>query len=448
MNKSVYRLISVFCTVLILYSCADFKPSKSQLVKTEHSPNDSFLLAKHSPPEHTALHFAPAPFADRVSLSWQGDVYTELTVTWRTDTSHRDMEVHYTKNGPGADQESQIKKVVANYKDVEGISYTSRYHSARIKDLNPGEHYIYRIEGEDYKSEWSTYRCPVNSADSFKFIYMGDAQNDLYDTWARVMRSAYLKCTDAAFVLHAGDLINHADNDYEWAEFFASTEPFKKSIPVIATPGNHEYVKNLEGKKISFSKYWKPQFNFPNNGPEGFEDQAYYIDYRNVRVISLNSNRGIKSQVEWLEKVLEENPKTWSIVTFHHPVYSGSKGRYNKGVNEHWKPIFDKHNVDLVLQGHDHTYARGTNYSANRKDGEDMKGSFYVVSVSGRKQYPLEIQPWMDRYGENLQLYQVIEIGEKTIRFQAFTADDLLYDEVLIEKVENGPNQIFSEFQN
>jgi len=260
------------------------------------------------------------------------------------------------------------------------------------------------------------------------------------------MRRAFTRCPDASFVLHAGDLINHADNDYEWAEFFAGTEPFNKSIPIIVTPGNHEYVKDLKGEKISFSKYWNPQFNFPENGPEGFEDQVYYTDYGNARIISLNSNRDIEAQAAWLDEVLSENPHTWSIVTFHHPVYSGSKGRYNEGVNQHWRPILDKHRVDLVLQGHDHTYARGTNFSADRKKGEAMKGSLYVVSVSGRKQYDLEIQPWMDRYGKDLQLYQVLDVAADAITYKAYTADDVIFDEVRIEKVPDGPNLIFSKF--
>lgn len=446
--KLVVKFSLAIYTLLLLQACGDMTvPADKDRIK-ELSPNDSFLLAKHSPPEHAALPFSPSPFADRISLTWQGEELNELTITWRTDTSLKKLELHYTENASGADFRNDFQKVKADYVDVEGISYTSRYHSARIGDLKSGENYVYRIAGENYESEWNSYDCPDESSDSFKFIYMGDAQNDLYDTWARVMRSAYQKCPEAAFVLHAGDLINHADNDYEWAEFFAATMPFSNSIPLIATPGNHEYVKDIEGEKISFSKYWEPQFNFPNNGPKGFTDQAYYRDFQNVRIISLNSNRDIEAQSDWLDKVLSENPKTWSIVTFHHPVYSGSKGRYNEGVNIHWKPILDKHRVDMVLQGHDHTYARGTNFSANRADDESIQGTLYVVSVSGRKQYPLEVQPWMDRYGENLQLYQLIEVGDKNISFQAFTANNELYDEVLIEKVLNGPNRISSRFKN
>ncbi len=43
---------------------------------------------------------------------------------------------------------------------------------------------------------------------------------------------------------------------------------------------------------------------------------------------------------------------------FHHPVYPSHPWRDTPALREHWVPIFDKHHVDLVLQGHDHAYLR------------------------------------------------------------------------------------------
>lgn len=96
-----------------------------------------------------------------------------------------------------------------------------------------------------------------------------------------------------------------------------------------------------------------------------------YGDYQDSRIISLNSMQAPGEQKAWLEKVLKDNPRKWSIVTFHHPIYSASARRDNSSLREAWKPLFDQYNVDLVLQGHDHTYARGRTrpYGENLVDG-------------------------------------------------------------------------------
>ncbi|MEZ4996904.1 MAG: hypothetical protein R2758_05365 [Bacteroidales bacterium] len=40
------------------------------------------------------------------------------------------------------------------------------------------------------------------------------------------------------------------------------------------------------------------------------------------------------------------------------PVFNGSQEN-NKVIRENLKPLVDRYRVDLVINGHDHTYARG-----------------------------------------------------------------------------------------
>ena len=63
----------------------------------------------------------------------------------------------------------------------------------------------------------------------------------------------------------------------------------------------------------------------------------------------------LAEQTAWLEKVLADNPNRWTIVEFHQPIFSPAKGRDNPEQRAAWKPLFDRHGVDLVLTGHDHT---------------------------------------------------------------------------------------------
>ena len=79
------------------------------------------------------------------------------------------------------------------------------------------------------------------------------------------------------------------------------------------------------------SSHWRPQFAFPIQDlpDERLAETLYYIDYQGVRIISLDSNIAIEEQVPWLRNVLEKNPNKWTLVTFHHPVFSPPTDRAN-----------------------------------------------------------------------------------------------------------------------
>ena len=227
-----------------------------------------------------------------------------------------------------------------------------------------------------------------------------------------------------------------------------------RSLPSLAVPGNHEYrpfvQKDIEENIKRLSVQWNNQFTFPNNGVRGIQETNYYVDYQGVRFIALNSNLMIEEQSKWLEGVLKNNPNKWTIATFHHPVFSASRGRDNVTLRELWKPLFDKYNVDLALQGHDHTYTRGrvAPYETNILSGNNIKdvtGTVYVVSVSGGKMYKVkpgweEYEALRDRVGNNKQLFQVISIDGDKLTYKAYTAVGDLYDAFDLVKNSNGLN--------
>ena len=139
-------------------------------------------------------------------------------------------------------------------------------------------------------------------------------------------------------------------------------------------------------------------------------------------------------QVPWIESVLGDNPNRWTVVTFHHPIYSPARDRDNPKLRDLWQPLFDRYKVDLVLQGHDHTYARTgprvfENVAAGSTHRDDEGGTVYVVSVSGPKMYDLtKGDDRMRRSAEDTQLYQIITVDGDTLRYEARTAVGDLYD--------------------
>lgn len=109
-----------------------------------------------------------------------------------------------------------------------------------------------------------------------------------------------------------------------------------------------------------------------------------------------------------------------------------------------------KYRVDLALQGHDHTYARGRvspgENVMGRMNLRDQTGIVYVVSVSGGKMYEIG-DDWTTKGGhrnliaENTQLFQVIIVEGNRLKFESNTAIGDLYDAFELVKGDNSNNQ-------
>lgn len=419
--------------------------------------------------------FKPTPVPDRILLSWKGDPATTHSVSWRTDSSVSEPIAEIALAGPGPDFRKDAKTIEATTQRLETDLGQAHYHSAAFEDLSPNTQYAYRVgDGENW-SEWFQFRTMSDEPAPLQFIYVGDAQNDLKSLWSRVIRQAYGDAPKARFLLHAGDLVNRGDADHEWGEWFYSLGWMSGTVPQLAVPGNHEYSLSKElatGKGVT--RHWRPQFELPENGPMGLEETAYYIDVQDVRIVALNSNEDQEVQSAWLHEVLEDNPNTWTIITHHHPIHSSGKGRDNEHLRRAWQPIYDKYGVDLVLQGHDHTYGRTTPITfkpdeavaegngdrenaiedetqnlATGVRGRTPGGTVYVVSVSGPKMYGLKEYPEgrnpFSRQAADTQLYQIISIDGDELRYEARTATGELYDAFTLEKREGQPNEFIEQ---
>ncbi|MDX1962335.1 MAG: metallophosphoesterase family protein [Pirellulales bacterium] len=439
---------------------------------------------KHPPARPVAPRelYRPTAAPDRVILTLAADPARAQGVTWRTSTevAQAKAQILPAEHGPidprkAANSEAVTTPLATDLGDAH-------YHSVLFADLQPRTKYAYRVGDGINWSEWFHFTTAADKPEPFSFIYFGDAQNDIKSQWSRVVREAYGDMPDARFMLHAGDLINNPNSDAEWGEWFFAGGWLNGSLNTLPTPGNHEYGKKTPLGKSELSGHWRAQFTLPENGPANLPETAYFIDYQGTRIISLNSNEQQAEQAAWLEKTLADHKGGWKIVTFHHPIYSPAQNRDNPVVRKHWQPLFDKYGVDLVLQGHDHTYARTgvvtmedtpvgraapqnpaqakpaevteakttANGEANSGTGLNYRspaGTVYVVSVSGPKMYGLgvENQKYFTRIGENTQLYQLIHIDGSVLRFEARTARGDLYDGFTLTKREGRPNELVEE---
>ena len=411
----------------------------------------------HPPVVAPAEAHRPSRLPDRIVLSPAADPARGAAVAWRTatDAPHASAQLTVATHGP----EMRSRAVTIHARTVAAPSDLgpALCHAAEFANLEPGTTYAYRVGDGTNWSEWLQFATAPDHPHRLRFVHFGDAQNDILSLWSRIVREAGRHAPDAAFLVHSGDLVNRGDDDAQWGEWFRAGSFLHAQIPSLPIPGNHEYVKVGEGDAATsrIAEHWRRQFALPENGPPGLEETCYVIRRGELCFVALNSNEKIAEQAAWLDAVLGASRRKWVVCSFHHPIYSAAKNRDNEALRRAWKPVLDRHSVDLVLQGHDHVYGRTGLVAAgdppptvrnvptgvNRID--PASGTVYVVSVSGPKQYDVsDVHPLMERLGEDTQLFQIVEIDGDDLRFESRTAIGGLYDGFTLRKRAGRPNEM------
>lgn len=383
---------------------------------------------------------------DRIILHPGENGETSIGVNWRTELAVTDSYLELALSAPGPEFNRDIKRFTANTKkfttskeDEPVLMFNN--HAVKVDQLIPGKTYLYRVGKPGLWSEWFQFSMPDPNGE-FSILYFGDAQNDILSQWSRVFRESHLIAGRTNVMLHAGDLINRHNSDLEWGEWFKAGGYLHSSIPTVMTPGNHEF------RNVKITEHWRAQFNLPSNGPAGVEEldeTAYEINYSDVKLISLDteqideSNEMLEIQKAWLRDILTNNPKKWTFVFIHYPVYATKAERTNVKLLADFRPIFEEFGVDMVLQGHDHAYARGQAKTRPGEEGLDYKkGPVYVVSVAGPKMYEVKDEEWMVKKAYGTQLFQTIRIQDNKLVYESFMANGQLYDSFVMTKKKKG----------
>jgi len=394
----------------------------------------------------------PASNPDRIILNLRQDAENSVAVTWRTSTHITEgfCQLQFLSDAPvniEAGETYKAKTKTMKYVHGNEPVISSNHHSYVFTGLKEGTNYMYRVGTEGNWSEWLEFST-ANNDNKVSFIYFGDPQNDIKSQWSRIVRKAYRNYPDCDFMLYAGDIINTAGSDLQWDEWFKAGSFIYGSVPQILTPGNHDY------DELVLDPHWNAQFTQESNGPKGLEGTCFFVDYENLKIISFDSaaegeledenGYALLSQKAWLDSVLTANTREWVILTTHLPFYSPKESRDNKLLRKHFQPIIEKHGVDMVLTGHDHSYGRGM-----ASDNPDVKPSVvYVVSVSGPKLYEAGNKKWMQQKGSQMQFFQNISINKNQLKYQAYTASGKLFDSFLLKKRKNGTNKMIDQKSN
>lgn len=267
-------------------------------------------------------------------------------------------------------------------------------------------------DGDEFEKSPKT-SVPRVSKVTFRFGVIGDfgTGGEETDAVAEDLRR-WATRNNADAILTTGDNIYEdgepAEFDDGWIEPYGWAE--EQGIDVIASLGNHD-IRSDDGEPVM------DLLDMP--------DRWYSKTVGDAEVFVLEANNPAEgSQIKWLERSLERSDAVWKIAVFHQPAYSCSSHDSTPGVVRRWVPIFEKHEVDLVLNGHDHNYQRFAT----------TNGVTYVVTGGGGNPelYPLdecpEGTPERVAADDDRHHFVAIEGSSKRLRVEAIATNGSTID--------------------
>jgi len=428
------------------------------MLQPAHSERHSTLLATG---RVWKTHVIAGSRPDQVTIAFGTDPNRELVWSWTTSTSVKSTVLRIA---PASSQTARDRKIVeggavpADVRVATGEATLLKVpnllndpvvlrHRVAVDRLEPDTRYLYSA-GDGSKEGWGPWRA-VKTAPSLardlRFLYLGDAQTGL-ERWGNLLRAAYRRHPNIDFLLIAGDLVDRGNERTNWDHFFLRAADVFDRVPFMPCVGNHEYLDM--GPRL-----YRAFFDLPRNGPAGIDPElVYQFECGNAFFAILDSTLAVadtsqaRRQAEWLDAALGQTQATWKLVIFHHPVYPSHPWRDTPNLREHWVPVFDRHHIDLVLQGHDHAYLRTYPLRGHHRAANPGAGTTYVVAVSGDKFVDQAHRDYIEVGYTGLSTYQTIEIKAQPPRlvYRAWTEAGAIVDEMTIEKPLAKPRQDWS----
>ena len=369
------------------------------------------------------LPYAPLSEPGRVLLTFGDENELSRNISWQYDSivvsSHVDLVDTLSKDT------IQIEAQGETFRSRSGIA---AYYVAKLRSLHPDRYYTYRVCNEGKASPW--YK---STRKDYSFMYVGDVQDSIHGKANDFFREALRRHPDTEFFVFGGDLTERP-TEQRWEETYRGLDSIGQRYPVITVTGNHEYLKYIIRK---LERRFSLVFSYYLDSMVG-ENQVYTLKYNDMQIFCLDSNREffyLWTQKKWLEEQLKKSDARWKIVVLHHPLYSIKGSMNNLFQRTMFNPLVEKYGVDLVLQGHEHAYARMTSHGENG----DPQPPVYTVSHCSPKNYLIEFDKRFDKFGTGSRYYQQIHVHGDTLTMNAYdaTTNDL-YDAVDLIKDKDG----------
>lgn len=422
LHNTIFILSFIICSLLI-----------ANIIPT-------YADTKTPPDRETPFPVTQIP--SQITLTMTENPTASITIQWSTSPEVKEGVIEWHKKT--LKNNEQTIKTPANFIPIIDPLLKNNPEICRwfatLTSLEPSTSYEYRVgnPSQNIWSNWFTFKTAPVDTTNFSFIYLGDAQNGL-EEWGKLLKTAIEKCPDCSFILMAGDLVNRGNERDDWDALFHYADNVFAQYPIVPTIGNHEYKSNP-----LLPKMYLDYFVLPQNGPANITSEfCYSFKYSSAQFIILNGNHNPEQQKPWLEQQLSASSPIWKFLLFHQPIYSSAPRRDNKHLKNAWLPLIDQYHVDIVFQGHDHSYWR-TYPLKNDQKVSPSEGTYYIISFSGTKAYEQQEKPdFIETAFEKTPTYQIvtIETGTKNrLIYRSYDMEGNQRDEFIINKPGLGSN--------
>lgn len=410
MRKNVLRVTAgALSSAVLIGMCAAGIPAKV-VAATEHWNDASASATKWNQWKSNWASYSSN--YEHVSLTPGADE-TQLNYAWYSHTVETPkVRIATKQNMDGA---TEFEGTQTEAVTIDGVKYYS--NKVIVKNLKADTNYYYQVMQNGKWQDAEVYT--TKSFSEFSFLYVGDpqigasknqtsteqekmvsagnevsssaadnlaARNDGYN-WNNILNDAVKDHSDVSFIVSAGDQVNAGKNEREYAAYLGADA--LTSLPVATTIGNHDSVSNQYSLHFNNpNAFSSKDANYIQGQTEAGTD--YYYSYGNVLFIVLDTNNyNCATHENVMKKAISENKDAkWRIVVFHQDIFgSGYDHSDSDGMvlRTQLTPLMDKYDIDVVLQGHDHTYSRtyqlqgdGKDHTAYGKD-VDMKSADYIT---------------------------------------------------------------------
>lgn len=283
--------------------------------------------------------------------------------------------------------------------------------------LRPGQSVDYAVAGATGSA------AALPDSGPLRIVVIGDSGNGSPEQWevARELTKAR-----PHLVLHTGDIVYPSGSLDDYRDrYFAPYKDLLSRAPVYPAVGNHDYGNHIVRTRPGRRKF--EVYRRIHRKP------AYYsFDIGPAHLVSLDTSRawGVDAAADigpgspqdaWLREDLAASRAPWNIVLLHVPVHASEDHGDHEALRAWLEPLFKKHRVQLVLQGHDHIYERS----------KPIEGTvFMTVGSGGAKLHPDRDRPRDPRFESRLAVHGFVlaELEPSELRLRFLDKDGVARD--------------------
>ena len=332
------------------------------------------------------------------------DNATSLNVSWFADP-------RFAKNAARL-QISQSEGTIESGDVYEGTCQLTTFSDnkaayvcgAVAENLQEATTYYYRVGDGEHWSPVQSFTTGYQNT-GIQALVLGDLQESNNSNLAGILDQVDIDNYD--LTIQTGDLVDNGGSYALWNNTFSMLEELPTGR--LFAIGNHEQSGSLDPNALIYNQ-------------EG--GSSYYsAQYGNVFVATIAYNSFSQQVLEQLKADAQASQATWKILVTHQPPYYTNKvAGMDASTQQAIAQAAQEACIDVVLSGHDHSYAR-TQPLYNGAVDEEKGITYFICGSLGEKSYGVTNTPefhFAKATNDYQALYTTLSTTADTLTIQVY----------------------------